>query len=361
MNIADDLSVVNGIWIKTRLPEVIIYYELFHHNPFPLTLLAGVSTIPPMKEGSRRILYLLLRILASTLLLVFLLWRVDLAQLRILFSSVRFLPLAMGLLAWFSHLLLLNLRWRRLLVAQDIRLPYFRLLVYYMISFFFNNFLPAGLGMDITRTVYVAKENKRGSEVFASVLTERVLGMVGILIFALLALMFYLNTPEGRIFALLILGTMILTAAVIALFLRRGFLPGIRRRIASIRVFKLGERTRHFYEAMQLYRKRGRSVLWAIFLSLFVQGFLVLINYTAGLSLGLDLPLYSHLVYVPIISIIAIIPISINGIGVREWGYVFLFGMAGLTSGEALSLSLLFFAVGIVGSLSGGIAFLVRR
>lgn len=326
-----------------------------------MTVLVRVSSISPMKEGKRRLLYLALRILASVLLLALLLWQADLAQLSDLFSSIRFWPLAIGLCAWFGHLLLLNERWRRLLLAQEIQVPYSRLLVYYMISFFFNNFLPAGLGMDVTRTVYVAREKSRGSEVFASVLTERILGMVGILIFAFVALMFYLNTPEGRFFALLVLAIMLATAAFIALFLKRGLLPGVRRRIAAIRFLGLGERAKQFYEALQLYRKRCRSVLWAIGISLFVQGFLVVINYTAGLSLGFRLPLYSHLVYIPIISIIAIIPVSINGIGVREWGYVFLFGLVGLSSGEALSLSLLFFAVGIVGSLAGGVAFLVRR
>jgi uncharacterized protein (TIRG00374 family) len=314
-----------------------------------------------MKERTRRLLFLVLRVAASALLLAALLWTADLAQLSVLFSSVRFWPLFIALCAWFCHLLLLTERWRRLLLAQDIRLPYSRLLVYYMISFFFNNFLPAGLGMDVTRTVYVAREEKRGSEVFASVLTERILGMVGILIFAFAALMFYLNRPEGRIFALLVLGIMLITALVVLLFLRRGLLPGVRKRVASIQFLRLGDRMKRFYEAVQLYRKRRRSVLWAICISVFVQGFLVVINYAAGLSLGFRLPLYSHLVYVPVISIIAIIPISINGIGVREWGYVFLFGLVGLSNGEALSLSLLFFAVGVVGSLSGGIAFLVRR
>ena len=299
--------------------------------------------------------------MASALLLALLLWRADLAQLSELFSSIRFWPLAIGLCAWFGHLLLLNERWRRLLLAQGINVPYSRLLVYYMISFFFNNFLPAGLGMDVTRTVYVAREGNSASEVFASVLTERILGMVGILIFALVALMFYLNKPEGRAFTLLVLAIMVLTGVFVALFLRRGLLPGIRKRIAAIRVLNLGERAKQFYEALQLYRKRGRSVLWAIGISLFVQAFLVVINYAAALSLGFRLPLYSHLVYIPVISIIAIIPISINGIGVREWGYVFLFGLVGLSSGEALSLSLLFFAVGIVGSLAGGVAFLIRR
>jgi len=313
-----------------------------------------------MKERTRRLLYLIIRILASALLLGVLLWRVDLTQLAGLFTSLRPLPLALGFMSWLCVLLLSNERWRRLLSAQQIRVHFFRLLVIYMISFFFNNFLPAALGMDITRTVYVVKEKGSGSQVFASVLTERVLGMLGLLIFALVALMFYLHTSEGRVFVILIACATVLLIATIGLFLKRGLLPGLKRRIGSIKILSLGERMRQFYEAMQLYRERMPQVLWAIVLSIFVQGFLVIINYFAGASLGLSIPLFSHLVYVPIISIIAMIPISINGIGVREWGYVFLFGLAGLSGDEALSLSLLFFAIGIAGSLTGGVAFLFK-
>lgn len=313
-----------------------------------------------MKERTRKLLYLLIRILASSLLLGILLWRVDLTRLAQLFASVRALPLVPAFFAWLCMLFLLNERWRRLLSAQQINVSFFRLLVIYMISFFFNNFLPAGLGMDITRTVYVAREKGKGSEVFASVLTERILGMLGILIFALVALMFYLDTPAGRWFAILISSVTLLVITAIGLFLKRGLLPGLRRRIGSIRALSLGERIRQFYQATQLYRERTPEVLWAITLSIFIQGCLVTINYFAGLSLGLSIPLFSHLVYVPIISILAVMPISINGIGVREWGYVFLFGLAGLTGDEALSLSLLFFAVGITGSATGGIAFLLK-
>jgi uncharacterized protein (TIRG00374 family) len=313
-----------------------------------------------MTERTRSFLYLVLRIAASALLMSVLLWQVDFAHIAALFARAKPFPLFLGLCAWFCVLSLSNERWRKLLGAQGIDIPFFRLLSIYMISFFFNNFLPAGLGMDITRTVYVAKQRGRASEVFASVLAERVLGMVGILIFALFALLFYLNTHEGRMIALLVGGLTLVVLVAVILFLKRGFLPPLRRRIGAIKLFRLGERIKKLYEALQLYRKSLRPVLWAVFLSILVQGFLVLLNFASGTSLGLEVPLYSHLVYVPIISIIAMIPISINGIGVREWGYVFFFGLVGLTRGEALSMSLLFFAIGIVGSLTGGIAFLFR-
>ncbi len=313
-----------------------------------------------MTERTRSFAYLVLRIAASALLISVLLWQVDLADIAVLFARARPVPLFLGLCAWFCVLCLVSERWRRLLGAQGLNVGSFRLLSIYMISFFFNNFLPAGLGMDITRTVYVAKQRGRASEVFASVLAERVLGMVGILIFALFALLFYLNTREGRIFAAFVGGLTLFVIAAVLVFLRRGLLPALRRRIGAITILRLGERIKKLYEALQLYRKSLRPVVWAVFLSILVQGFLVLLNFAAGTSLGLEVPLYSHLVYVPIISIISIIPISINGIGVREWAYVFFFGLAGLSRGEALSMSLLFFAIGIAGSLTGGIAFLFR-
>jgi hypothetical protein len=313
-----------------------------------------------MDAKTKKLLYLVIRIVASAALLGFLLWKVDLKEFAGLLASAKPMPLVFAFLAWVCVLFLSNERWRKLLSAQRIEVPFLRLLVIYMISFFFNNFLPAALGMDISRTVYVAKEKGKASEVFASVLTERILGLLGLLIFALVALLFYLNTPEGKRFALLVVIITILLIAAAVLFLKRGFLPGFKKKLGSIKRFGLGERIRQFYQALQLYRQRIPHLAWAVFLSILVQGFLVVINYFAGVSLGLSIPLFSHLVFVPLISIIAMIPISINGIGVREWGYVFLFGTAGLSSGEALSLSLLFFAIGIAGSLMGGIAFLFK-
>ena len=51
------------------------------------------------------------------------------------------------------------------------------------------------------------------------------------------------------------------------------------------------------------------------------------------------------------------IPLTINGLGIREWGYRFFFAQVGLSSTETVTLSLLFYIVGVIGSLAGGIIF----
>ena len=63
---------------------------------------------------------------------------------------------------------------------------------------------------------------------------------------------------------------------------------------------------------------------------------------------------------VPITVIISLVPISINGVGVRETGYVFLLAKIGHSNSEAVSLSLLIYGLSLLASLAGGMLYIIR-
>ena len=86
----------------------------------------------------------------------------------------------------------------------------------------------------------------------------------------------------------------------------------------------------------------------------------VLQTYCLGLALGLTVPLGIYFALVPIILLIVLMPITINGIGTTQAGFVWLFGRAGVASAPAFALSVLFLAIAIVGNLPGGLAVLIR-
>ena len=62
---------------------------------------------------------------------------------------------------------------------------------------------------------------------------------------------------------------------------------------------------------------------------------------------------------VPIILLIVLMPITINGIGTTQAGFVWLFGRAGVASAPAFALSVLFLAIAVVGNLPGGLLYLI--
>ena len=78
--------------------------------------------------------------------------------------------------------------------------------------------------------------------------------------------------------------------------------------------------------------------------------------YSIGKALGLSLELWHYFIIVPIQVLVTLLPISINGLGVREWILILITGAlsTNVTSPEAISLGLLMTLVGLVVSLIGG-------
>ena len=64
--------------------------------------------------------------------------------------------------------------------------------------------------------------------------------------------------------------------------------------------------------------------------------------------------------FVPLITLMEALPVSIYGLGVRDIGYVFFFSFAGLTDIQTRSLALLLLAVTTCYSLVGGLLYLYR-
>jgi hypothetical protein len=72
-------------------------------------------------------------------------------------------------------------------------------------------------------------------------------------------------------------------------------------------------------------------------------------------------PLGIYFALVPIILLIVLMPITINGIGTTQAGFVWLFGRAGVAGAPAFALSVLFLAIAVVGNLPGAFLYLSRK
>jgi glycosyltransferase 2 family protein len=66
-----------------------------------------------------------------------------------------------------------------------------------------------------------------------------------------------------------------------------------------------------------------------------------------------------YLVYIPLILLVMLLPVTFNGIGTSQAAFVWSFGQAGVDAGSAFALSILFVALGIVGNLPGGFLYAV--
>jgi glycosyltransferase 2 family protein len=96
-------------------------------------------------------------------------------------------------------------------------------------------------------------------------------------------------------------------------------------------------------------------------LSFFFQFSVYFIVFLLSRAIHSDLPFIYFCTFVPLITLLEVLPISINGIGLRDAGYVFFFGSVGMSDIQTRSLALLFLGVSVSYSMIGGMVYLVRN
>jgi glycosyltransferase 2 family protein len=236
-------------------------------------------------------------------------------------------------------------RWRLLAASLNLRGSYLDFISYYFIGAFTNVFVPGLLGGDAARVFYLGRRYGKIGESIASTVADRAYGLLGLIWFA--ALMAVLNLAT--------LSTNVIRPIVaIGLVTFAGFL-------ASPLIARLMHLTpRPIRRALGIiapYLRQPWRVLPAILLSMLLQAILALCQYVLALGLGLHLPFTIFLLIVPVSGVLASLPVTLNGLGLRETAYLYLFGMAGVSRDTAIALGLLFFAATMANGLLGGLVF----
>ncbi len=206
------------------------------------------------------------------------------------------------------------------------------------------------MGGDVVRIYDVAQYSRQPSASAASVIAERALSSLAQGLIALLGLA--LGYDVARRFS----GEIMALFAVLCLILL-ALLFGDRwgRRIALLK-----GKVREALASVSFCLRNKSLALGVVFISLLFHAVIVLINYAIFEALGANISLVYCFLVIPIILFITLLPVSINGLGIREWAYIYFFGRLGLSMTEAVAASLLFFFLLILVSLIGGVLFALR-
>ena len=268
----------------------------------------------------------------------------------------RFIALACVLVA--IDRVLMAYRWLTLLAPLDpgVRPPLGTVMRIFFVSTFVGTFLPASVGGDAVRVYGLSREGVRGVDAIASVLMDRLLGVISILIVAIAGAFLARELIDVRaLFPALAVLTLLCAVALLVVF-------SPRAAVAAARVLALLPRGREtgvrLVAAIQRYATLHLPMANVLACSIAVQILRVLQTCCLGLALGLAVPLGVYFALVPIILLIVLMPITINGIGTTQAGFVWLFGRAGVASAPAFALSVLFLGIAVVGNLPGGVLYL---
>ena len=92
------------------------------------------------------------------------------------------------------------------------------------------------------------------------------------------------------------------------------------------------------------------------------QQFLVILGvFFLAKTLRIDVGLYHLMLFVPLVTIVETLPISIFGIGVRDVSYVYLLGKVGVSAESAVGLSVLLVTLTLFCASSGGLVYASRQ
>jgi uncharacterized protein (TIRG00374 family) len=273
-------------------------------------------------------------------------------------------------------------RWQVLLSALEVEVPLGQLIALYFIGFLFTNVLPTGFGGDPVRMYELSRYTYKTAESAGTVLADRFFGLIVLQAMAVVALAFGYQLVEPWMIAftvLLFVGSLV----SVWLLLNQRLWQGLGERLKPLASFsqKQGsvpstgsghglskvegkaegiiEGLKRFYESLHGYNVAAVGKTLGV--SLVFNVSLITMNYLLGLSLGDRVSIWYYFLFVPITSIVTILPVSFAGLGVREGAYVFLFTQAGMPRETALSLSLLVYVISIfTPGLIGGIIYVLK-
>jgi uncharacterized protein (TIRG00374 family) len=250
--------------------------------------------------------------------------------------------------------------WARLLRAQGVPIPYRKAASYYFVGLFFNNFLPSNIGGDIARITDAAKHAPHVSPVFSATLMDRLIGVLSIAFLALIASAAVLD----RLHLYAIYGTMLviflLAVGLLAAVFHRGILMAVERPFRWIGARRIEAGIARLMDDLHGYRTQGATLVVVFLASTVVQVSRILVHYVVGLSLGVRVSVSYYFLFVPVLAALISLPISLNGIGVREGAAVVLFQMAGMTRQASFAIPFVAYVLSVLISLLGGLIFLTR-
>lgn len=250
-------------------------------------------------------------------------------------------------------------RWQWLLRTHKLDPGFLEAAKLTWIGFFANNVLPGSTGGDVAKgwCIYRRAPGQR-MDAIMTVLMDRVLGLVSLLLIGGLAIVSQANNqamsaPRKAVFGTL---AVILIGGAI-------FFSGRLRRLLRVDVWlprlPFGAGIQRIDNSLFHYRSHTGVLAACVGLSLLIHFWFVGIVATLGRALDINVPLAYYFMFVPIIFTAGAVLPSIAGLGVLEGGFAYFFGLpfVGARPSAAVAVCLLYRALNILNSLPGWIWF----
>jgi uncharacterized membrane protein YbhN (UPF0104 family) len=306
------------------------------------------------------------KIIFAGVIITWLFHRIDAYRVWLSVRDAQRLPILLGLILWLFTIAIAGWRWNRLLGIFDINISIRSLTCVVPIAQFFSMFLPGSTGDDLTRMLYISRlAPGRVGEACTTVLLDRFIGLASVLLLAAFCIPWQwsllASSNQTYWIALVILSAGAFVCLSGAIFFLAGhpthrwFEKRLRLRPAN----SLRDEAARIWGLLCDNKMLVAKVIGAALVTQLVH---CVIFYLAGFSVGIRSPLLIWPTFVPIILAANALPITIAGIGVREYLLVLFLGIiAGVDSEHALAVSFVIFSMILTICLLGGLLYIFYR
>ena len=287
-------------------------------------------------------IFRLLKIVFSAFLIGFLLYRIGIGRIAGHLAGADPLWLVTAVVVFLLSHFAGSFQWFLLLQNHNVKIRWAKVLSFYFVGLFLNNFLLSNLGGDIFRMADIKRYSDDLSGAVSTVFLDRLSG------FFLLSTLAVLSSPwiiirsgfNPELGILIVILIFLWTVLLFTLFSKR-FARPFAFILKKIMPESLSLKAREIYQNIQSLR--------------------ILTHYVLARSLGVNVSPAAFFIIVPVIAIAASLPVSFGGIGIREQTGIILFALVGISEVKAFSIEFMAYLIAIISSVPGGIIFITRK
>jgi hypothetical protein len=299
----------------------------------------------------------LFKIILSASLFAYILYRAQIGSIVQVISGAHLKYYILAIALYVAAQPIRTLRWGILLQKKDAAVSQPKLLFICFIGTFFSSFLPTIVGGDMVRGYYVFRETKSHEVSFASIIVERLCGLLVVVITGLGASIYFFITQGLSSLILVSFAGCFLLLLIMLLAFNQALVARILRPIIFMQQWGIIQRLKEIYQATLSYRSHLMTLAGCLALSVLYELVIIYIHYLLSLSLAWSIPFKVFVLAVPVITIVSMFPFSFGGLGVREGATVVFFSQYGISAANAVSMSLMSYSIALAAGVVGGILY----
>ena len=286
----------------------------------------------------------LLKLLFGIIILVFLFSKTSVQDFLHLLGSANYKFFIAALLLYITGQVISSKKWMVLAQRLNFDYPFSQYLRWYFLGMFYNTFLPTNIGGDVVKIAKINDENPHTyKRAIISVFSDRMTGFYILSFFIFMGSIFYHYDSLINCFNFGIISAVLIVTILFVILIKN---PKI-----------IPEKYKTIYDFVKLLCDKF-CIIKITILSLLFHVFLIVIHYCIARMYGMNIPVLYYLLLYPIAAIIASLPVSINGVGIKELVYVYMLKQFSIDTSSAILFAMTFNMVALFSNLIGFIPYI---